>query len=116
MKVRSVFERRLREEVFVRTQAEWARRIAGRPLQRYRGFSQQPLNNAVLMHYIVYMKDLDLFESVYELCGRNLVRTIATIRKVARAGGEPFEALRSWLLKSQAVHSPGSLPLSVTGH
>ncbi|HWH79919.1 MAG TPA: aminopeptidase, partial [Candidatus Binatus sp.] len=37
---------RLREEVFARGKAEWARRSADRPQQRYRGFSQQPLNNA----------------------------------------------------------------------
>src|SRR5438094_5337425 len=40
---------RLREEIFARAKSEWARRIADRPLQRFRGFSQQPLNNAVLM-------------------------------------------------------------------
>src|SRR5438034_3794686 len=47
---------RLREEIFARAKSEWARRIADRPLQRFRGFSQQPLNNAVLMHYLVYLK------------------------------------------------------------
>ena len=65
---------RLREEVFARSQADWARRIADRPLHRFRGFSQQPLNNAVLMHYIVYLKDLDLFESLYEASNRDLGR------------------------------------------
>jgi predicted aminopeptidase len=96
---------RLREEIFARAKAEWARRIADRPLQRFRGFSQQPLNNAVLMHYLVYLKDLDLFESIYESSDRNLVRTIEAIRTAVRDRGEPFEALRAWLDKSQTHQS-----------
>src|SRR6266508_3991573 len=65
---------RLREEVFARSKAEWDQRIADRPSHRFHRFSQQPLNNAVLMHYVVYLKDLDLFESIYEASGHSLVR------------------------------------------
>lgn len=90
---------RLREEVFSRSKAEWSRRIADRPAHRFRGFSRQPLNNAVLMHYIVYMKDLDMFESLYQACGRNLRRTIGAMR-AAVDKGEPFEAVRAWLDKA----------------
>jgi predicted aminopeptidase len=96
---------RLREEVFTRIKADWARRIADRPGHRFRGFSQQPLNNAVLMHYSVYLKDLDLFESIYESCGRNLVKTIDSVRAAVAKGGEPFEAVRAWLEKSAQDHS-----------
>src|SRR5690349_2259274 len=46
---------RLREEVFARGKAEWARRVAERPTHRFRAFSQRSLNNAVLMHYVVYL-------------------------------------------------------------
>src|SRR6266540_3427614 len=60
---------------------------------------------AVLMHYLVYLKDLDLFESIYESSGRNLVRTIEAIRTAVRDRGEPFEALRAWLDKSQTNQS-----------
>ena len=88
---------RLRNEVFARSQSEWARRIASRPTHRFRGFSQQPLNNAVLMHYGVYLKNLQLFESLYELEGRNLVRTIDALEQSTQNGGEPFGALRSWI-------------------
>ena len=77
---------------FARSKAEWARRIADRPQHRFRGFSQQPLNNAVLMHYVVYLKDLDLFESLYEASGRNLARTI---ERCAEAVGKRRRALRS---------------------
>jgi predicted aminopeptidase len=96
---------RLRNEVFARSQSEWARRIAARPAHRFRGFSQQPLNNAVLMHYGVYLNNLQLFESMYELEGRNLVRTIAALERSTQNGGEPFGALRSWLNK----HKIGAL-------
>src|SRR5918995_2489994 len=88
---------RLRNEVFARSQSEWARRIASRPAHRFRGFSQQPLNNAVLMHYGVYLRNLQLFESLYELEGRNLVRTIDALEQSTQNGGEPFGALRSWI-------------------
>lgn len=91
---------RLREEVFGRSKADWSRRIADRPAHRFRGFSQQPLNNAVLMHYIVYMKDLDMFESLYQACGRNLRRTIGVMRAAVENKGEPFEAVRAWLDKA----------------
>jgi predicted aminopeptidase len=84
---------RLREEVFSSGKEDWARRIAGRPQHRARAFSQQPLNNAVLMHYVVYLKDLDLFESVYEQSGRSLVKTIERLRQAVDGGGEPFEAV-----------------------
>lgn len=90
---------RLREDVFARSKAEWLRRIADRPNHRFRAFSQRPLNNAVLMHYIVYLKDLDLFESLYNSCGRDLVRTIDTLRRAVAGGKDPFAALRAWLDK-----------------
>jgi predicted aminopeptidase len=88
---------RLREEVFARSKAEWARRIADRPAHRFRGFSQQPLNNAVLLHYIVYLKDFELFEKIYQACERNLARTVQTLRNAVQTNGEPFQALRAWL-------------------
>lgn len=95
---------RLREEVFARSKAEWDQRIADRPNHRFHRFSQQPLNNAVLMHYVVYLKDLDLFESIYEACSRNLVRTVETLRNAVKKGGEPFEAVQAWLDKHRKDH------------
>ena len=58
---------RLREVVFTRSKAEWARRVADRPQHPFQGFARQPLNNAVLMHYVVYLKDLELFEAIYRV-------------------------------------------------
>ena len=90
---------RLREEVFTRVKADWAQRISDRPGHRFQAFSNQPLNNAILMHYLVYLKDLDLFESIYEVRGRNLVKTIDTLRAIVAKGDEPFEAMRTWFAK-----------------
>jgi len=98
---------RLREEVFSRGKAEWARRIADRPQHRFRGFSQQPLNNAALMHYVVYLKDLDLFESLYELSGRSLGKTIEFLKQAVESGGEPFDAVQRFLAAKNAKDAKG---------
>ncbi|MGZ8445403.1 MAG: aminopeptidase [Candidatus Binatia bacterium] len=90
---------RLREEVFSRSKAEWARRIAHRPAHRFRNFSQQVLNNAVLLHYVIYLKDFDLFESLYELSGKELPKTIELLQQAAAKGGDPFEAVRQFVKK-----------------
>jgi len=93
---------RLREEVFTRGKAEWARRIADRPQHRLRNFSRLPLNNAVLMHYVVYLKDFDLFESLYDVSGRNLKKTIEYLKQAVEGGGEPFDAVRGFLAAKKA--------------
>ena len=93
---------RLREEVFTRAKAEWARRIADRPQHRLRNFSRLPLNNAVLMHYVVYLKDFDLFESLYDLSGRSLKNTIEYLKQAVDGGGEPFDAVRGFLAAKKA--------------
>jgi predicted aminopeptidase len=85
---------RLREIVFDRSTTEWRRRIAGRPTHRFRSFTQQTINNALLMHYVVYLKDLDLFESLYETAGRDLLKTIRLLQRAAAEGGDPFDAVR----------------------
>ncbi len=92
---------RLREEVFARSKAEWSRRIADRPDHRFRGFSHQSLNNAILMHYIVYLKDLDLFETLYNASGKDLRRTVASLERATASGGEPFASVRAMLEKNQ---------------
>jgi predicted aminopeptidase len=94
---------RLREEVFAGAKTDWASRIADRPQHRARAFSQQPLNNAVLMHYIVYLKDLDLFESLYELSGRSLAKSIEMLKQAVDNGGEPFEAVTRMLKEELAT-------------
>lgn len=91
---------RLREEVFERSKAEWSRRVADRPDHPFLAFSQQPLNNAILMHYIVYLQSLDLFESLYDASGKNLRRTLESLESATATGDEPFAAVRAWLDKN----------------
>ena len=88
---------RLREEVFRRSQAEWARRVANRPGNRFRSFTQQPLNNAIIINYFLYLKNLKLFEALYEAEGKNLLLAIDSIREAVAKGGEPFESVQSFL-------------------
>lgn len=85
---------RLREEIFSRGQKDWAQRIQERPLHRYRSFAQTKMNNAVLANYLLYLKDLDLFEAVYQSTGKDLALSVDAIRKAVRSG-KPYEDVRT---------------------
>jgi predicted aminopeptidase len=84
---------RLREKIFSDGQKYWAQRIAGRSRHRYRSFTQDKMNNAVLANYLLYLKDLDLFESVYEATGKDLAGAVVAIRNAVRSR-DPFEDVR----------------------
>lgn len=84
---------RLREDIFNRAKEEWDRRIAVRRAHPFRHFSRQPLNNAVIIHYLLYLNNLQLFESLYRAEGRNLPETIRSIRAAVKRGGDPFESV-----------------------
>jgi predicted aminopeptidase len=104
---------RLREQVFTNSKAEWAERIRAGTAQRYRGFVLQPLNNAVLMHYVTYLKNLRLFESLYMAEGKSLAHFIAAIREPVKRGEEPFAAVESLLddkRRSAASDRPATAP------
>ncbi|MBI4526781.1 MAG: aminopeptidase, partial [Deltaproteobacteria bacterium] len=85
---------RLREEIFARSQEEWSARIAGRAGHSFRGFGQQKINNAVVLHYLLYYKELDLFESLYQKQEKDLMRVVELARNVTKKSGDPFEAIR----------------------
>ncbi len=93
---------RLREAVFSRFKNEWTDRLANRSTHRFRGFAYQPMNNAVIIHYLLYLRNLEIFESIYQAEGQNLVRTIAVIRDAVEKGGEPFEQVRGLIDKHKA--------------
>ena len=97
---------RLREQIFDRGKKEWEERIAARPAHRFRGFAKQPLNNAVMIHYLLYLKNLRLFEAVYEAREKNLLKSIDAIREAVKEGGEPFERVQSLLDKRPLTHAP----------
>jgi len=90
---------RLREEIFSRSKEDWSRQIAGRPAHRYAGYSKMEVNNAVIAHYLLYLRDLALFESVYEARGEDLARMVALIQESLQDSGDPFEAVRELLSK-----------------
>jgi predicted aminopeptidase len=93
---------RLREAVFSQFKNEWAERLANRSTHRFRGFAHQPVNNALIIHYQLYLRNLEIFESIYQAEGQSLVRTIAVIRDAVEKGGEPFEQVRSLIDKHKA--------------
>ncbi len=97
---------RLREAIFERGKKEWEERIAARPAHRFRGFAKQPLNNAVMIHYLLYLKNLKLFEAIYEAKEKNLLKAIDAIREAVKEGGEPFERVQSLLDKLPLTHAP----------
>ncbi|HEX2386205.1 MAG TPA: aminopeptidase [Candidatus Binatia bacterium] len=80
-----------REEIFSKAQQQWAEKVADRPNNRYRSFAKKPLNNAVLAHHLLYLRDLDLFESVYQLSGKDLAKSVASIKKSVKRGSDPFD-------------------------
>jgi predicted aminopeptidase len=86
---------RLREEVFARSKREWVRRFADPESYRSRNFLQQPFNNAVIIQYTLYLKNLKLFEALYDAEGKSLTRLIDSIREAVSKGGEPFEQLQA---------------------
>ena len=90
---------RLRQGVFAQAKETWSETIARHPTHRFRNFAKQPLNNAVIIHYRLYLKNLKLFEALYDAQGKNLVAAIDAIRGAVANGGEPFEAVQNLLDK-----------------
>jgi predicted aminopeptidase len=80
-----------REEIFTKAQQQWAEQLQDRPNNRYRSFAKKPLNNAVLAHHLLYLRDLDLFESVYQLTGKDLAKSVASIKDSVKRGSDPFD-------------------------
>ncbi|HXV80765.1 MAG TPA: aminopeptidase, partial [Candidatus Binatia bacterium] len=100
---------RLRQGVFARAKEEWSQLIAQHQNHRFRNFAKRPLNNAVIIHYMLYLKNLKLFEALYDAEDKNLASAIDSIREAVANGGEPFEAVENLLNKrnNQAVVKTG---------
>jgi predicted aminopeptidase len=82
-----------REGIFSASQKEWSARIADRPAHRHRGYVRKKLNNAIMAHYLLYLKDLDLFEALYVRQARDLRRSLEVIKKRLAQTQDPFEAV-----------------------
>jgi predicted aminopeptidase len=85
---------RLRDEIFWQSQRAWGSEIADRPGHRFRGFSEQRLNGAVMVHYLLYFTELELFEALYDTHGRDLEKTAALIKNSLGDASDPFAAVR----------------------
>ena len=77
-----------REKLFARIQQEY-RALPG-PLNDTSPFASGTLNNAILLHHLVYMKELALFEQVYQHTGQDLQRTLSRITDSVADTAEPF--------------------------
>ena len=91
---------RLKEEIFAQSRSEWSRRIKERPQHRFRGFSQVKINNAVIVHYLLYLKELELFDALYEAQGRDLTRVLGLIQDSLGKQPDPFEVVRQLVKKA----------------
>ncbi len=82
-----------RESIFARARDEY--RALSFPSGGFRSFVDEPLNNAILLHYLLYGTDLDVFEAIYHAQGDDLGRALAAIRKAAETDlSDPFGAVR----------------------
>lgn len=94
---------RLRQELFQKAKEDWLLRIGDLPKSRFRRFSEQPLNNAVVINYLLYFRNLKLFEEVYQAKGQNLVATIEVVRRAVEEGGDPFERVQALVDGNKSV-------------
>ena len=86
---------RLRKEIFSRSQMDWVKQVGGEPNHKYRGYSKQEVNNAVMVHYLLYLGGLELFESLYQAKEKDLVKLMKSIEQSIEEGDPPFEAVRN---------------------
>ena len=83
-----------REVLFARLQEEF-RSLPG-PIRQNTDFASVKLNNAVMLHYLVYLQELALFEQGYQQNGRDLRTTLTRITEATKgADDNPFAAIRT---------------------
>jgi predicted aminopeptidase len=99
-----------RDRLFHEAQAEF-RALAGAN-QAYAEFGNRPLNNAIILHYLLYADRLHLFEDIFRRHGDDLAAAIQTVLNIVRgARPDPFAALETYLSAPQA---PAAATLSAT--
>lgn len=88
-----------REAVFTAERARFARDVAPRlRTNSFRGYDQQPLNNATLIGTWLYYDRLHLFEAAYEKHGRDLKQTMNAVVKLAHENkADPYRALAEYV-------------------
>lgn len=81
-----------RKDLFTQLQEEF-RQLPG-AVSQTSDFASVQLNNAVILHYLTYLRDLRVFERMYEQHDHDLRRTLDTITALAEDAEQPFEAVR----------------------
>ena len=98
-----------REPVFAQIKVEYAHlepELNG--LSRF-DLDKQPLNNAVLINYLIYFHDLDNFETLARQNHDDLKLTIQRIIELARSNpGDPFYAIWEATRDAQRAPSPAA--------
>ena len=84
-----------RKEVFAQLQDEF-RQLPGE-IPQTSDFATVQLNNAVLLQYLMYLKDLGVFERFYDQHNQDLQQTLEAITRIAEDADDPFEAVRGRL-------------------
>ncbi len=84
-----------RTSLFVQLQEEF-RQLPG-AIPQTADFASVQLNNAVILQYLMYLQDLDMFEQFYESNNRDLRSTLERISAIAEEADEPFAAVRTQL-------------------
>jgi predicted aminopeptidase len=94
---------RLRQELFEKAKADWSQSGGDLRISRFRRFTEQELNNAVVINYLLYFRNLKLFEEIYEAKDQNLVATIDVVRQAVEKGGDPFERVQALVDGNKSV-------------
>jgi predicted aminopeptidase len=99
-----------RERLFGEGQDEF-RRLPFRTAL-YADFGTQRLNNAVILHYLMYADRLSEFDDVLQQKRNDLAQTIQTVINVVhQEAGDPFAALKR-VVHAQAEHASSGAPLA----
>ena len=87
------------------------RRLPG-PVRPNADFASVKLNNAVVLQYLVYLKELALFERVYQQNGQDLRVTLARLTEAAKKEDDPFAGVRALAsIVPRPLPSQGKRPL-----
>jgi predicted aminopeptidase len=106
-----------RGQLFIQINADYARlkpTLSG--LDRF-GLDREPLNNAVLINYLLYFHDLDNFAALQRMHQEDTRATIQAIIELAKSEpGDPFHAIWLATLGAKRVSAPAPLaaPMPMT--
>jgi predicted aminopeptidase len=88
---------RQKQEIFARSTEDFKVLQTTLQVKNYgSGFLRLNLNNAVVLHYWLYHKELNIFEKVYAASGGDLARALGRIQQCGKDREDPFQKLREF--------------------